>query len=60
MESWPVTDCCKDSLCELLKTHDICPLPAYDSHDKLIPPSQYETMLNISKLTLFFSQDSRI
>ena len=45
MESWPVAAWCEESLEMLFGTHDICPLPAYDNHNSLIPPSLYKIML---------------
>ncbi|KAI9566420.1 hypothetical protein HD554DRAFT_1110619 [Boletus coccyginus] len=41
METWPTAARCKPYLEELYETHDVCPLPAFDSVGKLIPPSQY-------------------
>jgi hypothetical protein len=45
MASWPVSDRCKGHLHELVSSHNIQPLPAYDENHKLIPPSQYESKL---------------
>ncbi|KAG0695959.1 hypothetical protein DFH29DRAFT_1004996 [Suillus ampliporus] len=45
MSSWPVADRCKDHLHELISTHNIQPLPAYDENHNLIPPIQYESKL---------------
>ncbi|KAG0708006.1 hypothetical protein DFH29DRAFT_871261 [Suillus ampliporus] len=45
MSSWPVADHCKDHLHELISTHNIQPLPAYDENHNLIPPIQYESKL---------------
>ena len=45
MASWPVSDCCKDHLHELVSSHNIQPLPAYDENHNLISPSQYESKL---------------
>ncbi|KIJ09101.1 hypothetical protein PAXINDRAFT_17803 [Paxillus involutus ATCC 200175] len=45
MERWPVADRCKAELQNLLSTHDIQPLPAYDKSHALIPPHQYESKL---------------
>ncbi|KAG2045159.1 hypothetical protein BDR03DRAFT_976993 [Suillus americanus] len=45
MASWPVSDRCKGHLHELVSSHNIQPLPAYDENHKLILPSQYESKL---------------
>jgi hypothetical protein len=45
MASWPVSDRCKGYLHELMSSHNIQPLPAYDENHDLIPPSQYESKL---------------
>ncbi|KIK32139.1 hypothetical protein CY34DRAFT_27266 [Suillus luteus UH-Slu-Lm8-n1] len=42
---WPVAERCKDPLQELLSTHDIQPLPAYDENHNFIPPHLYESKL---------------
>ncbi|OAX30739.1 hypothetical protein K503DRAFT_178495 [Rhizopogon vinicolor AM-OR11-026] len=43
--TWPVADRCKDHLQDLISTHEIRPLPAYDENHALIPPLQYESKL---------------
>jgi hypothetical protein len=43
--TWPVAERCKGHLEDLVSTHDICPLPAYDENHVLIPPLQYESKL---------------
>jgi hypothetical protein len=45
IETWPVADRCKGSLEDLVSSHDIQPLPAYDEKYVLIPPFQYESKL---------------
>ncbi|KIJ09216.1 hypothetical protein PAXINDRAFT_17684 [Paxillus involutus ATCC 200175] len=45
METWPVAERCQLQLQELLPTHDICPLPAYEEDRSPIPPRQYESKL---------------
>jgi hypothetical protein len=45
MASWPAFDRCKGHLHELVSSHNIQPLPAYDENHNLIPPSQYESKL---------------
>ncbi|KAG2339461.1 hypothetical protein BDR05DRAFT_1039141 [Suillus weaverae] len=45
LASWPVSDRCKGHLHELVPSHNIQPLPAYDENHKLILPSQYESKL---------------
>ncbi|KAG6374981.1 hypothetical protein JVT61DRAFT_3756 [Boletus reticuloceps] len=45
METWPVAPQCQKLFAELLPTHDICPLPAFDRCGNLIPPLKYETKL---------------
>ncbi|KAF8137241.1 hypothetical protein EV363DRAFT_1157289, partial [Boletus edulis] len=55
METWPVSARCVDSLKELFDTHDICPVPAFDSSGKLIPPSQYEARLKGATVEVHFT-----
>ncbi|KAG1732556.1 hypothetical protein EDB19DRAFT_1831263 [Suillus lakei] len=43
--TWPVAEQCKGHLEDLVSTHDICPLPAYNENHILIPPLQYESKL---------------
>ncbi|KAG2132148.1 uncharacterized protein EDB93DRAFT_1255334 [Suillus bovinus] len=43
--TWPVAERCKGHLEDLVSTHEICPLPAYDKNHVLIPPLQYESKL---------------
>ena len=45
MASWPVCDCCKGHVHELVSCHNVQPLLAYDEDHNLIPPSQYESKL---------------
>lgn len=45
METWPVTKRCCSELEDLLPTHDICPLEAYEEDATLIPPQRYEARL---------------
>ncbi|OJA15859.1 hypothetical protein AZE42_11443 [Rhizopogon vesiculosus] len=45
MASWPVFDRCKGHFYELVSSHNIQPVPAYDENHNLIPPSQYESKL---------------
>ncbi len=45
METWPVSARTKPYLTELLQSHDICPLPAFDEDNELIPPTKYNTKL---------------
>ncbi|KAH0825894.1 hypothetical protein J3R83DRAFT_7702 [Lanmaoa asiatica] len=55
METWPVSARSQPYLEELFETHDICPLPAFDSNGKLIAPAQNETMLQGAQLSNFTS-----
>ncbi|KAG1758310.1 hypothetical protein EDD22DRAFT_998796 [Suillus occidentalis] len=43
--TWPVAERCRNHLEDLVSTHDICPLPAYNENHILIPPHQYESKL---------------
>ncbi|OAX31960.1 hypothetical protein K503DRAFT_805633 [Rhizopogon vinicolor AM-OR11-026] len=43
--TWPVADRCKGHCQDLISTHEIRPLPAYDGNHALIPPLQYESKL---------------
>ncbi|KAG1890684.1 uncharacterized protein F5891DRAFT_986837 [Suillus fuscotomentosus] len=43
--TWPVADRCKGHLQDLRSTHNVCPLPAYDTDHSLIPPLEYESKL---------------
>ncbi|KAG2055974.1 hypothetical protein BDR06DRAFT_970434 [Suillus hirtellus] len=43
--TWPVADQCKGHLQDLRSTHNVCPLPAYDTDHSLIPPLEYESKL---------------
>ena len=45
IETWPVADRCKGPLEDLVSSHDIQPLPAYDEKHVLIAPFQYESKL---------------
>jgi hypothetical protein len=45
IETWPVADRCKGLLEDLISSHDIQPLPAYDEKHVLVPPFQYESKL---------------
>ncbi|KAG2138762.1 hypothetical protein BD769DRAFT_1384533 [Suillus cothurnatus] len=45
MATWPVAERCKGHLEDLISTHDIQPLPAYDENHNLIPPHLYESKL---------------
>jgi hypothetical protein len=45
MANWPVAERCKPQFEDLMQTHTINPLPAYDLDRKLIPPAQYESKL---------------
>jgi hypothetical protein len=45
IETWPVADRCKGSLEDLVSSHDIQPLPAYNEKHVLIPPFGYESKL---------------
>lgn len=55
METWPVAPRCTDLLEEILPTHDLCPLPAYDKKNRLIPPSQYDSMLKGATVKAHFT-----
>ncbi|KAG6380917.1 hypothetical protein JVT61DRAFT_5309 [Boletus reticuloceps] len=55
METWPVAPRCVDVLKEILATHDLCPLPAYDKKGRLIPPTQYEAMLKGAMVEAHFA-----
>ena len=46
---------CTSSLAELFQTHDICPLPAYDTKGHLIPPLQYDTLLKGATVEVHFA-----
>ncbi|KAG1727658.1 uncharacterized protein EDB91DRAFT_1086324 [Suillus paluster] len=45
MTNWPVAECCKSQLADLVQTHTINPLPAYSLDRKLMPPAQYKSKL---------------
>ncbi|KAH7903004.1 hypothetical protein BJ138DRAFT_1120845 [Hygrophoropsis aurantiaca] len=45
MSSWPVDDRCQSDLELLIPTHDIQPLPAWDTQNTLIPPKDYGAKL---------------
>ena len=45
IKTWPVADRCKGPLEDLVSSHDIQPLPAYNEKHVLIPPFQYESTL---------------
>jgi hypothetical protein len=45
IETWAVANRCKGPLEDLVSSHDIQPLPAYDEKHVLIPPFQYESKL---------------
>jgi len=45
METWPVAERCHSELAELLPTHDICPLEAFEEDGTRIPPHKYEAKL---------------
>jgi hypothetical protein len=45
MATWPVAEKCKGHLEDLISTHDIQPLPAYDENHNLISPHLYESKL---------------
>lgn len=55
METWPVALRCSDALKGILPTHDLCPLPAYDKKGRLIPPTQYESMLKGATVQVNFA-----
>ncbi|KAF9238949.1 hypothetical protein BU15DRAFT_74915 [Melanogaster broomeanus] len=55
MESWPVAPRCIPHLEELFETHDIYPLPAFDTKGTLIPPSQYDTTLKGATVEVHFT-----
>ncbi|KAF8443787.1 hypothetical protein L210DRAFT_3643388 [Boletus edulis BED1] len=55
METWPVAPRCIDSLQELISTHDICPLPAFDMHGDIIPPTRYESLLKGATVEVHFA-----
>ncbi|KAG1801802.1 hypothetical protein EV424DRAFT_1545375 [Suillus variegatus] len=42
---WLVANQCKGHLQDIVFSHNICPLPAYDESHVLIPPLQYEAKL---------------
>ncbi|KAG1811097.1 hypothetical protein EV424DRAFT_1542644 [Suillus variegatus] len=43
--TWPVANRCKGHLQDIVSSHHIHPLPAYDESHVLIPPLQYEAKL---------------
>ncbi|KAG1899828.1 uncharacterized protein F5891DRAFT_1189291 [Suillus fuscotomentosus] len=43
--TWPVANRCKGHLQDIVSSHNIRPLPAYDESHVLIPPLQYEVKL---------------
>ncbi|KAF8132271.1 hypothetical protein EV363DRAFT_1073599, partial [Boletus edulis] len=59
METWPVAPRCIDSLQELISTHDICPLPAFDmlrfGRFNIIPPTRYESLLKGATVEVHFA-----
>ncbi|KAF8119737.1 hypothetical protein EV363DRAFT_1409501 [Boletus edulis] len=55
METWPVAPRSLPSLKDLFNTHDICPIPAYDTNDNLIPPTWYESMLKGATAEVHFA-----
>ncbi|KIM65343.1 hypothetical protein SCLCIDRAFT_113180 [Scleroderma citrinum Foug A] len=55
METWPVAECCEPELQKLLSTHDICPLPAYNLKEEMIPPSQYHEKLKGAIVEVHFA-----
>ncbi|KIM64607.1 hypothetical protein SCLCIDRAFT_23337 [Scleroderma citrinum Foug A] len=56
METWPVMERCRSELEDLLLTHDICPLEAYEEDSSRIPPQRHEARLKgtIVKVYLAF------
>ncbi|KAF8120376.1 hypothetical protein EV363DRAFT_1303312 [Boletus edulis] len=55
MERWPVSPRCSSPLKDLFNTHDICPIPAFDTNGKMIPPSQYESALKGATVEIHFT-----
>jgi hypothetical protein len=46
METWPVSACSMESLKHVMDMkYNIYPLLAFDIHDKVLPPSRYESKL---------------
>ncbi|KAG2087595.1 hypothetical protein BD769DRAFT_1680709 [Suillus cothurnatus] len=45
ISTWPVANRCRGRLEDLTSTHNVCPLPAYDTDHGLIPPLEYESKL---------------
>jgi hypothetical protein len=43
--NWPVSDRCQSALGEIVDTHVVNPIPAYDINHKLINPNDYTTKL---------------
>ncbi|KAG9309252.1 hypothetical protein JVU11DRAFT_10735 [Chiua virens] len=55
METWPVDPKCSALLHDLLPSHNICPLPAYDLNNNLIPPTQYRNFLWGATVEVYFN-----
>lgn len=55
METWPVTECCIPHLQQILDTHDLYPLPAYNIKGQLIPPLQYDALLKGATVEAHFT-----
>ncbi|KAG1780095.1 hypothetical protein EV702DRAFT_1043443 [Suillus placidus] len=53
--TWPVADRCQGHLQDIISTHNICPLPAYDEDHILIPPLQYEEKLKGALIEAHFA-----
>ncbi|KAG8221591.1 hypothetical protein J3R82DRAFT_1835 [Butyriboletus roseoflavus] len=55
MESWPVSMHSIHHLKDLFETHDICPLPAFNTNRCLIPSSQYDSSLRGAMAKVHFT-----